>query len=165
MATKEQQDYISGKRYEAEKNLRGRPRVTDAEESNIQSSENLNMDNRLHQNKTILKRAAEEGSTSKGLQSISDLIANCKSPQAIILLKYTAKCKAAPQSAPKGGSKRGSIYRLLQRRGSAFSTICKYQRSVGGMPPAPALRERRQQTPPRRRYAFPGPSPSLLALW
>ena len=36
MATPEQQAYISGKRYEAEKNLQGRPRVTTPDISNTE---------------------------------------------------------------------------------------------------------------------------------
>jgi hypothetical protein len=60
VATKEQQDYISGKRYEAEKNLRaGRPEKT----ASVKCADNLYIspDGRPHQNRTILNRAQEEG--------------------------------------------------------------------------------------------------------
>lgn len=63
VATKEQQDYISGKRYEAEKNITRIRGENGIFKSNAPSTDNLHLDeeDRLHQGKTILRRAAEEG--------------------------------------------------------------------------------------------------------
>lgn len=63
-ATKEQRDYISGKRYEAQKNIN---RLRDKKGvfiSDAPGTDNLYLDNstkRPHQDKTILQRAKAEG--------------------------------------------------------------------------------------------------------
>ncbi len=64
VATKEQQDYISGKRYEAQKNINRARDKNGVFKSCAPGADNMHLDDddeRPHQNKTILKHAHEEG--------------------------------------------------------------------------------------------------------
>jgi len=64
VATKEQRDYISGKRYEAQKNINRARDKNGVFKSCAPGADNMHLDDddeRPHQNKTILKHAHEEG--------------------------------------------------------------------------------------------------------
>jgi hypothetical protein len=62
VATKEQQDYISGKRYEAEKNInRFKGNQYTEKSGGIDNMHHQNDDRTPHQSKTILRRAHDEG--------------------------------------------------------------------------------------------------------
>ena len=62
MATKEQLDYISGRRYEAQKNIdKFKGNQYTKKSGGTDNLHNQNADKRPHQDKTILQRAKAEG--------------------------------------------------------------------------------------------------------